>query len=371
MDGYLRAEISVSAIQHNVSLVRALLAPGVKLCPVVKANAYGHGLRQVLGVLGQAADMLGVAICSEAAALRDLGWERPVIMFTTAGASDAEALAELIARDVTLTLTVPEELDLLAAAAAKAHRPADVHVKIDTGMTRGGILPDKAPALAEAVRQSEAVRLTGIYTHLACAEHEDKSITLEQMSRFDAAVADCGGRSGLTLHAANSAATIDLPGTHLDMIRPGLALYGCQPFKSPREDLPLRPALRLTAPIVLIKDVPAGAATGYGHTYRFDKDARVALVPVGYADGYFRSLSNVASMRVGDVDCPVRGRVSMDQTVIEITNVPDVRVGQAVEIVSADPDAPHCVAALARLAGTIPYEIISRLGDRITRAVVE
>ncbi|MHC4715931.1 MAG: alanine racemase, partial [Planctomycetota bacterium] len=132
-----------------------------------------------------------------------------------------------------------------------------------------------------------------------------------------------------------------------------------------------RPALRLTAPMVLIKDVPAGARTGYGLTYRFERPGRLALVPVGYADGYCRSLSNAASMRLRGVDCPVRGRVSMDQTVIEVTEVPDPRVGEHVEIISPDPGAPHSGENLARLAGTVHYEILSRLGDRITRVLVD
>lgn len=370
MDGYLRAEISVSAIQHNIKLLRGLLAPGVKICPVVKANAYGHGTQQILGVIGSAADMLSVAICSEAVQLRRLGWQRPILMFTTAAASSAEDLAELIAQDVTLTVTALDELALLAGAAEKAHRPAEVHIKIDTGMSRGGILPEGAPPLVAAARAAACVRLTGMYTHFAVAEERDKSVTRQQLRRFLATVDGCGGRSGLTLHAANSAAAIDLPETHLDMIRPGMALYGYQPSETLNTVLDLRPSLRLTAPIVLIKDVPAGAATGYGLTYRFERDARVALVPIGYADGYFRAFSNVASMRLGDVDCPVRGRVSMDQTIIEITEAPHARVGQHVEIISTDPAAPHSVARLARLADTIPYEIITRLGDRITRKVV-
>ncbi len=369
MDGYLRAEISVSAIQHNIGLIRRLIGPRVKLCPVVKANAYGHGVRQVLGVIGQAADMLGVAICSEATELRDLGWQRPVLMFTTAGASNARDLAELIAKDVTLTVTALEELDLLAEAVKAARRPAEIHIKIDTGMSRGGVLPETAPALAAAARQADCVRLTGMYTHFAVAEERDKTATRQQHSRFLETVEACGGGSGLTLHAANSAATIDLPETHLDMIRPGMALYGYQPSETLENRLDLRPSLRLTAPIVLIKDVPAGASTGYGLTYRFEKNARVALVPIGYADGYFRSFSNAASMRVNGTACPVRGRISMDQTIIEVTEVPAVRVGQHVEIISPDPAAGHSVANLARLAGTIGYEIITRLGDRITRVV--
>jgi len=371
MDGYLRAEISVSALRHNIRLIRSLLAPGVKLCPVVKANAYGHGLEQVLPVMEESADMLGVAICSEAARLRRLGWQRPVLMFTTVGAGDARKLAALIARDVTLTLAALDELRLLREAAAKAGRPAEVHVKIDSGMTRGGVAVERAPELVAAARQADFVRLTGLYTHFACAEEADKSITQAQLRRFLEAVDACGGPAGLTLHAANSAACIDLPETHLDMVRPGIAIYGCKPSDGLHRALPLRPALRLTAPIVLIKDVPAGAATGYGLTYRFPRPARLALVPVGYADGYGRCFSNVASMRLRGVDCPVRGRVSMDQTVIEISDVPQAKVGDRVEVISSDPDAPHSVANLARLADTIGYEVVSRLGQRIERVLVD
>ncbi len=292
-------------------------------------------------------------------------------MFTTAGASDASTLAELIAHDITLTVTSLEELGLLAEAAERAGRPAEIHIKIDTGMTRSGILPGRAAALVEAARAARCVRLRGLYTHFAAAEEADKSMTLEQLEKFLRAVGACGGGSGLVLHAANSAATIDLPETHLGMVRPGMALYGYQPSRQLRRALPLRPCLRVTAPIVQIKDVPAGARTGYGLTYRFDGDARVALVPIGYADGYFRSLSNRASMRVRGVDCPVRGRVSMDQTIIEVTHVPQVRVGDAVEVVSPQPGAPHSIERLAELAGTIPYEVVTRLGDRIKRVVVD
>ncbi|MCK4626226.1 MAG: alanine racemase, partial [Phycisphaerae bacterium] len=205
-----------------------------------------------------------------------------------------------------------------------------------------------------------------------CADDADKTSTLGQFRRFMRTVDECGGRSGLTLHAANSAATIDLPETHLDMVRTGLALYGYQPGENLRNVLPLKPSLRLTGPLVQIKDVRAGSATGYGLTYTFARDARVGLVPVGYADGYPRSLSNVASMRVRGCDCPVRGRVSMDQTVIEITDVPDAAIGDEVEIISPDPSAPNNASNLARLAGTIPYEILSRLGtNRIKRVIVD
>ncbi len=371
MNDYLRADISVGAIQHNIGLIRNLLAEGVGLCPVVKADAYGHGIGAVLGVLGSAADMLAVATGNEAMTLRELGWRRPVLVFATA-AANADDIAELVVHDITLTVTNPDESALLTAAAGKARRPAEVHVKIDTGMTRSGVPASQAGQLITAIKESEQVKLTGIYTHFACADEADKSSAAEQFRRFMEVVDECGGRSGLILHAANSAATIDLPETHLDMVRTGLALYGCQPSDNMKNVLPLKPALRLIGPIMQIKDVSAGQATGYGATYTFAKDARIALVPIGYADGYPRCLSNIASMRLGGIDCPVRGRVSMDQTVIEITGVPDAAVGDEVEIISADPAAPNSAENLARQAGTIPYEILARLGGaRIKRVVVD
>ena len=372
MNDYLRADISVSAIQHNIDLVRGLLGEGVGFCPVVKANAYGHGVGKVLGVLGSAADVLAVATGNEAMTLRELGWQRPVMLFATAAASDVRGLAELITGDITLTVTGLDELALLVEAADKARRPTQVHIKIDTGMNRSGVPAEQAGQLITACKESEQVKLTGIYTHFACADEADKSSAKRQFDHFMRIVDECGGRSGLVLHAANSAATIDLPETHLDMVRPGLALYGYKPGDDTQNAPPLKPALRLTGPIVLIKDVPAEAATGYGLTYKFPKDARVALVPVGYADGYPRSLSNVASMRVHGIDCPVRGRISMDQTVIEITDVPDAAVGDEVEIISTEPAAPNSVANIARQTGSIPEEIFARLGNnRIKRVIVD
>ncbi|MCD4699391.1 MAG: alanine racemase [Phycisphaerae bacterium] len=371
MKDYLRADISAGAIRHNIGLIRNLLAEDVRLCPVVKANAYGHGIRQVLDVLGKAADMLAVATGTEAMELRDMGWQGPVMVFTTAAALDTGSLAELITAGVTLTVGSLDEISLLCEATGNAHRQAEVFIKIDTGLTRNGVMPDKASPLVSAVRESESIRLAGLYTHFARPDAADKSFSLGQLDNFIKAVDECGGRSGLVLHAANSAATIELPRTHLDMVRTGMSLYGCQPTRGLQNILPLKPALQLTARIILIKDASAGSATGYGSTYTFPRTARLALVPIGYADGYCRTFSDAASMRVRGVDCPVRGRISMDQTVIEITGVPDAAVGDEVEIISADPTAPNSTENLARLAGTIPYEILARLGGRIRRVAVE
>ena len=370
MDHYLRADISASAIRHNINLIRGLLSQSTGLCPVVKADAYSHSLERILGLIAPSADMLAVATGSEAIDLRELGWDKPVLVLATA-AANAEGMVELIVNDITLTVTNSAELPLLVDSAERAGREATVHIKIDTGMTRSGISAEKAGGLVRAIRESKQVKLAGIYTHFACADDADKSPTGEQFRRFMSAVKDCGGREGLTLHTANSAATIDMPETHLDMVRTGLAVYGCQPSDEMHNILPLKPALRLVGPIVQIKDVRAGDATGYGLTYKFSRDARIAVVPIGYADGYPRCLSNVASMRWRDIECPIRGRISMDQTVIEITSATGAQIGDDVEIISNDSSAVNSAENLARQAETIPYEILSRLGRRINRVLAE
>ena len=373
----LTAEVSTSAVRDNLALLRSLLAPGVKLCAVVKADCYGHGLSPLLETIAAGADALAVATAAEALQVRRMGASGPVLVFFTAatggdGADRDGVLAELAARDVTLTVTAQAELPLVSAAARQAGRAANVHVKVDTGMTRSGVLPEAAPALFGAIAATDGVRLAGVYTHFAGADEPDKSFLREQFARFQAVVRAAPGEgSGLCVHAANSAACIDLPETHLDMVRTGIAVYGYQPSDSMRRKLPLRPALRLTGRLMQVKAVPAGSRCGYGMTHTCNRDSRVGLVPVGYADGYPRCLSNRSTVRVRGRDVPVLGRVAMDQVIVDLTDVPGAAVGDEAEIVCPHPYAPHSVENLARLAGTIPYEVTCRLGRRVRRVAVE
>jgi len=369
MHTYLTAEISTGAVRHNLALLRERIGEGVKLCAVVKADGYGHGLDVLLDVLTEAADAFAVATPAEAIQLRELGCRKPVLLFLPPCAGDAgsETRGELIRRDVTMTLVSPAEVSAVGAAARRRGVEARVHVKVDTGMGRRGVLPAAAPRLIEQVRAEPGLRLTGLYTHLATADEADKAPAREQLARFGAVVEQVCGREGLVLHAANSAAAIDLPEARLDMVRPGIALYGYQPSDEMLTKLPLRPALRLTAPLIERKTLRAGDRCGYGLTFTFTADTPVGLVPVGYADGYPRELSNRATMRIGGRDVPVRGRVSMDQTILDLTDLPDAAVGDEVEIYSPDPDAPHSIESLARLYGTIPYELTCRLGRRVRR----
>jgi len=373
LNDYLVAEISASALKANLSVIRRELKSTTKLCFVAKANCYGHGWLQCKDAIAPMADWVAVATPQEALAVRQSGWSKPLLLLMASGfpgETAGERLRQLISQDVTLTLAAPADLAAISAAAAQAGRPAQLHVKIDSGMTRSGALPDEAPALVRQARRQAGVALTGVYTHFAAADEKDKTPAREQLARFLGAIQACGSDAeGLLRHAAASAATIDLPESHLDMVRVGTASYGHQPSDEMLRQLPLRGVLRLVGRLTQVKDVPAGSYVGYGRTYRLERPARIGLVPIGYADGYFRSLSNRAVMRIGERAVPVRGRVCMDQTIIELTGVPDVKVGAEVEIVGRDAAAPNSVENLARLANTNTPDIMSRLGGPRIRRV--
>ncbi len=372
----LTADISASAVVNNINTLRDRLGDGVKLCAVIKADCYGHGMRLLLPTLAQHVDHLAVATGEEALQIRRLGCELPLLVFTAISAFSAcpagrRMLAELVRKGITLTAASPQEAHDAATAAAEVNADALVHVKIDSGMGRSGVLPQGAPEVVAAIRKQARVKLMGIYTHFASSDEADKSSTREQLAAFLAAVDASGGREGLVLHAANSGAAIDLPETHLDMVRCGIVLYGCQPSDEMHQRLPLQPALRLWGRLTQVKSVPAGSKCGYGLTHQFERPSQVGLVPIGYADGYLRCLSNKAVMRVCGKYAPVRGRVSMDQVILDLTDIPQARIGDMVEIMSDHPEEPHSVENLARLAETISYEIACRLGSRIHRVLVK
>ncbi len=372
LNDYLTAQISASALKTNIELIRRELKPTTKLCFVAKSNCYAHGWLQCQDAIKPFADWVAVATPAEALAIRHSGWQRPILLLMASGLTGIisnERLRRLIARDVTLTLADPNDLPVIAAAARAAGRPAQLHLKIDSGMTRSGVMPDKAPALMQQARQQTDVALTGVYTHFAAADEKDKSSAYKQLACFMAAIQASGKNAeGLLRHAAASAATIDLPESHFDMVRVGTAIYGHQPSDEMLRTLPLRGVMRLVSRLTQVKEVPAGRRVSYGQTYGFEKPAKIGLVPIGYSDGYCRAFSNRAMMKVGEQYVPVRGRVCMDQTIVELTGLPDVKVGDAIEIVSPDAAAPNSIENLARLANTITPDIMVGFGSsRIQR----
>ena len=368
MKNYLTASISASAVRHNIAVLRRLIGPDVRLCPVVKDDCYGHGMDVLYPVLAELVDGLAVASPLEALELRRKGFDGFILCFLSAYFDDFEVQDQLVLNDVTQTVMSKSALASIQAAAERVGGTAMVHLKVDTGMGRLGVLANQAVDMISAIQQTPSIQLTGIYTHFATADEQDRAATFAQLETFNSILP---ARGNITRHAANSAATIDLSETHFDMVRPGIAVYGCHPSDHLRNSVGLKPCMSVTAKLIAVKHVPAGSRSGYGLTHTYDRDSRVGVVPIGYGDGYFRNLSNRAVVRINGCNAPVCGRVSMDQMTVDVTEIPNAQVGDEVEIISADPTAPNGVENLARLAETVPYEITCHLGHNMRHVLVD
>jgi len=361
IESHITAYISPAAVTHNLVQIRQHVGPGVKLCAVVKADAYGHGLSNIMDAVASGSDMLAVATPDEALRARELGYKGEILVFLPlAGLQGQERLTQALHSDIMFTVTSPHDLETITNAAHATNGTAQIHIKIDTGMNRLGIAPHDTEALLNTAAHDPAIHLRGLFTHFACAAEQDKSTTHDQLQRF-LDIAEPYRSTDISIHAANSAATVDLPETHLDMVRCGIAIYGYQPSDFMHHPLDLRPAMRISAPIMEVKTVAAGQRCGYGLTHTFDRESRIAAIPIGYADGFPRSLSNRAVLRIDDQPTSVVGTISMDQLTIDVSDIASASIGDCVEIVSDDPRAPNCIDNLARLAETIPYELICRL----------
>jgi alanine racemase len=376
VDSYVTAAISASAVRTNLRLLRGRIGPNTRLCAAVKADCYGHGLELLLDVIAPLVNSVAVAAPEEAVALREMGCDLPVLAFFSPCAYGGEAerdaaIEEMIRGDIIQTIVSPEEIRLIGRVAKRCQMQAEVHVKIDTGMGRAGVIAAEAASLLRKAADEPGLKLSGLYSHFATADDEDLGYAHEQLDIFKQVLTACDGAKGLTRHMANSAATIDLPEAHFDMVRAGISVYGYQPSVHVRNRTPLRPALRLTAPLMPIKNVPAGTRCGYGLTRRLERPSRLGRVAIGYGDGYLRCLSNLSSASIRGVEVPVCGRVSMDQLILDVTDVPDAKLGDEVELISPDPTSPHSVEKLAQLAGTISYEITCALHGRIRRVLVD
>jgi alanine racemase len=383
--GEPRVLVSREALLHNAALVRRTVGPGVKICAMIKAEAYGHGADLVADTLANFStrkyeaplvDALAVASIDEAERLPHT--ILPVYVLRPVencflGRQRAR-IEQAVRNGWVMTLCSGSAADDVARIATSIGRRAAVQVMLDTGMTRSGVEPDELPHVVETIHSHNSLKLMGLATHFSSAEDSSAgAFTTEQLKRFNDAVADVAPmlRGRVYRHCANSAAMFLRPETHLDMVRPGIALYGIDPMLAPSPDRPLRPAMKWTAPLVQIHGIAANTSVGYGQTWRATEDTRIGLVPVGYADGYPRCLSNKGVMMVQGQACPVVGRISMDLTTIDLAAAPHAVVGDEVTILDPDPLSPASVYELARLAQTIPYEITAGIGQRIHRIPIE
>lgn len=330
---------------------------------VVKANAYGHGAVPVAAAALEAgATRLGVACVDEAVQLRSAGIEAPILVL---GHTPPHEAAAIVTHSVTASIDSLELADALAAEARRLGRRAPVHIEVDTGMSRFGLSPADAVAMGQALRSRDGLELEGLYTHFATADEADKGFTRHQFEALLWASAQLG--SVPLRHAANSAAVLDLPEMALEMVRPGLSLYGVYPSDAVMRSLDLRPALSLRARVARVHWLQPGQSVSYGRTWVAERRTRIALVPCGYADGLRRGLSNRASVLVRGRRLPIRGRVCMDSCMIDLTDAPEVAVGDEVTIIGRDGDASVPVEELAELERTIPYEILCGVSARVPR----
>lgn len=359
------AEVDLGAIRYNFDQVRKLLKKDTRIMAVVKANAYGHGTVEVSSVLEAShVDYLGVATTDEAVRLRECGINAPILVL---GSVLPDELDIAIEKNIALTLCSEELLTAIKKACGDSKR-LKVHIKIDTGMGRIGLWHEEALDFVRKASAEKCIIIEGIYTHFSSAGRDD-FFTNHQIDSFEKLLSQIEDQSiEIPLrHAANSIATVDFKRSHLNLVRPGLIIYGMYPKYNFPKLIKLKSALSLKTKIVYIKNTPAGRSISYGRTFITQQDTKVATLPIGYADGLFRNLSNRAEVLVRGRRAPVIGKVTMDQTMIDVGKIPGVRVGDEVVIIGKQGRDEIRAEKFARLAGTIAYEVVCSISNRVPR----
>jgi alanine racemase len=363
-----RIRVDLDALSHNLRALRA--HAGVPVMAIIKANAYGHGLIPVgLHLQAQGAEQLGVAFLEEGIALRQAGVTLPILVM---GGIFGPQIGRFIVHDLEITVSSIGKLRQVEAAAEALGRVATVHLKIDTGMERIGVHSYSAGPFIEAAAASRWCRIKAVYSHLACADDPDSAMTAQQLSRFHEACAHFE-RIGAPMplrHIANSGGVLHFPETRLDLVRPGIALYGVLPDPASRATVDLRPALSLVSQVVYFKVVRAGNPVSYGATWAPREDTRVVTVPIGYGDGYPRALSSRGEVLIRGARHPIVGRICMDQFMVDLGPQGTAYNEDEVMLIGRQGDAEIRCEDVARAAGTIPYEILVGLNDRIPREYV-
>ncbi|MGV8082208.1 MAG: alanine racemase [Coriobacteriia bacterium] len=361
------AEIDLFAIAHNVRELKARTEPGTHFMAVVKADGYGHGALQVArAALGAGADRLGVATIDEAIELRSAGVKAPMQLL---GEPPITAISELLAHDIIPTVTTGEFARALSSKAIASGKKVKLHLKVDTGMNRIGVRPEDVAEYASWLTMAEGLELEGTFTHLACADIPGDWEVRRQLERFDDALSTMRteGLDPGIVHAAASAGTILWPEAHYDMVRCGISIYGLHPGPSTYGHIDLKPARSVRARLTLVKRIGIGEGVSYGLTWTAPAPSTVATLPLGYADGIHRVLSNQMEVLVGGVRCRQIGRVCMDQLMVELPRGMTAEVGDEAVLVGKQGSEEILLDELAEKAGTINYELSCGLGARLER----
>lgn len=366
-----RATIDLKAYAHNLSIVRSLIPEECRVLAVVKANAYGHGAVPIAKrAEAEGASMLGVATVNEGVELRNAGIGIPILVLVQPA---HEQLHAAIEHDLRVCISDVICAERLGKLAQKENKVVPVHCEIDSGMGRLGFDMAKAATELMFLTRISFIDIEAIMTHFPVADAPGDPFTANQVRTFKQLLKELG-QQGIPYelaHAANSAATINHASSVFDMVRPGLMTYGVWPMADSTDDSRLKPVLSWTTTIVATREVPIGASIGYGRTFITRRPTRIAVLPVGYADGYPFALANKSDVLIRGRRCPVRGRISMDQTVVDVTELSGVSLGDTATLIGTDGDETITATELATRAATIPYEILAGIGERVERLYVE
>jgi len=361
--------VDLGAIVQNVRTIRADVGSSVRIMCAVKADAYGHGAVEVSrAVISAGADMLGVASIQEALEIRDAGIDASLLIL---GCSSVDAVPYIVEYNIVSTVCDIGFAEALSREAVKAGRKAVVHVKVDTGMGRLGVLPDDLVSLIEGLNRLHNIRVEGVFTHFPCADEPGSEFAARQIEEFGRILSllEQKGIRPAIAHVSNSGAILHFPEAAFDMVRPGIAIYGLYPSPEASRRLALVPALTFKSRIVFMKEVPAGTSISYGRTFVTKRNTKVAVVSVGYGDGYNRLFSNRGWVGVRGELAPVIGRVCMDQTMIDVTDISGVSVGDEVVLYGGGYEQLS-VENIAQELGTIPYEVVCSIGKRVHRSYI-
>ena len=365
------AVVDLDAVCHNMEQMHQNLSGNTRMMGVIKADGYGHGAVQIGRELEKMDYVFGygVATAEEAMILRRAGLQKPILIL---GYTFPYCYEDLIRYDIRPTIFREDTIEALSECARMMCKPVKVHVKVDTGMTRVGIMPDDdGIAFVNKVLHADGIEIEGMFTHFSRADEKDKSFAGEQLNKLKDFIARVENELDFTVpfkHCSNSAGIVELPEANMDLVRAGITLYGLWPSEQVSRDIvSLKPVLSLKSHIVYIKEVAAGVPVSYGGTYITPKKMRVATIPVGYGDGYPRGLSGKGYVLIRGEKAPILGRVCMDQFMVSVENIPDAAEGDEVTLIGADGALSVTMEELGSLSGRFNYELACDLGKRIPR----
>jgi alanine racemase len=370
----VRANVDLNAVKNNLLAVRSKMNKDTKLMAIIKADAYGHGAVPIARAIGDSGkiDAYGVAIIEEAMELRNAGITKPILIL---GFTPKEQYELAVAYGVAQTVFQFEMAEALSKEAVRQGKTAKIHIKLDTGMSRIGFT-DTLESIEEIKRISAlpGIEMEGLFSHFARADETDKASTIKQLNRYIKFI-DLLEKEQIYIpikHIANSAGIIEFPEAYFNMVRCGIATYGIYPSDEVNhEDIKLTPAMELKTHVVYVKDVEAGVGISYGATYVTERKTRIATIPVGYADGYSRNLSNTGKVIIHGQYAPIVGRICMDQFMVDVSHINDVKQGDLVTLLGRDETAYISAEELAEWSHSFAYELLCTVGKRIPRVYIE